>query len=237
LVIKIKRKSDLRDIRKQSTLRTLDEHGAQSFNDLQRLTNYSPSTLSSLLNHLKSEGKIEQIPHQGKLAYAITKKGKGTIIELGILGMDATEIMQKGGIYHDDYSSEYGGMLYYWQLPWGIQDDIVYDKSLQKLNPISKDTARAVNELLYNCIKEDVKKRKISLDTKKNGKIILGLTIDYQDLVKSINEQSLYYLENMSKKERELFDKVGNRTFSPTNQAKLDKLRKQTRAKIGVQIK
>jgi len=87
LVTKNKRKSYPRDIRKQSILRALDEHGAQSFNDLHRLTNYYPATLSSLLNDLKSEGKTEQIPHQGKLAYAITKKGKGTIIELGILGV------------------------------------------------------------------------------------------------------------------------------------------------------
>ena len=237
MVIKNKRKSDLRDIRKPSILRTLSGHGAQPFNDLQRLTNYSPSTLSSLLKDLKSEGKIEQILHQGKSAYTITKKGKGTIIELGILGVEATEIMQKGGIYHDDYSNEYGGMLYYWQLSWGIQDDIVYDKSLQKLNPISKDTARAVNELLYHCIKEDVRKRKVRLDTNKDGKIILGLTIDYQDLVKSINEQSMYYLENMSKKEHDLFNRVGDRTMNNSEKEELEQLRKQTKAKIGVRIR
>ena len=237
MVIKNKRKSLPRDIRKQSILRALEGHGAQSFNDLHRLTHYYPATLSSLLNDLKSEGKIEQILHQGKSAYTITKKGKGTIIELGILGVEATEIMQKGGIYHDDYSNEYGGMLYYWQLPWGIQDDIVYDKSLQKLNPISKDTARAVNELLYHCIKEDVKKRKVCLDTNKVGKIILGLTIDYQDLVKSINEQSMYYLENMSKKERDLFDRVGDRTMNNSEKEELEQLRKQTKAKIGVRLR
>jgi len=113
----------------------------------------------------------------------------------------------------------------------------VYDKSLQKLNPISKDTARAVNELLYHCIKEDVRKRKVRLDANKDGKIILGLTIDYQDLVKSINEQSLYYLENMSKKERDLFDRVGDRTMNHSEKEELEKLRKQTKAKIGVRLR
>jgi len=237
LVIKNKRKSYPRDIRKQSILRALNVHGAQPFNDLHRLTNYYPSTLSSLLNDLKSEGKIEQISHQGKLAYTITKKGKNAYIELGFLGVDVTEIMHNGGIYHDDYSSKYAVMLYSWELAWGIQDDIVYDKSLQKLNPVSADTARAVHELLYHCIKEDVKKRKITLDTNKDGKIILGLTIDYQDLVKSINEQSLYYLENMSKKEHDLFDRVGDRTMNNSEKEELEKLRKQTKAKIGVRLR
>lgn len=237
MVAKSKRKSVARDLRKNSILRTLDEHGAQAFNDLQRLTNYYPATLSSLIDDLDSEGKIEQILHQGKPAYGITKKGKGTIIELGILGVEATEIMQKGGIYHDDYSNEYGEMQYYWQLAWGIQDDIVYDKTLQKLNPISEETARAVNKLLYHCIKEDVKNRKVVLDANKNGKIILGLTIDYQDLVKSINEQSMYYLDNMSKEEHDFFDGIGDRTLNQAEQAKLDEIRKRARAKIGVRLR
>jgi len=226
-----------RDIRKSSILRALDVHGAQAFNDLQRIVNYYPATLSSLLDDLESESKIEQMPHQGKLAYGITKKGKGTILELGILGVEATEIMQKGGVYHDNYSNEYGEMRYYWELAWGIQDDIVHDKSLQKVNPISKDTAREINKMLYHLIKEDVRKRKITLDGTKNGKIILGLTIDYQELVKSINEQSMYYLKNMSKKEHDLFDRVGDKTMSYTEKDELELLRKQTRAKIGVRLK
>ena len=237
MVPKSKRKSVARDIRKASILRALDEHSAQAFNDLQRLTNYYPATLSSLLDDLESEGKIEQIPHQGKLAYAITKKGKGTIIELGILGVEATEIMQKGGIYHDDYSGEHGEMLYLWRLAWGIQDDIVFDHNLKKLNPISQETARAVNKLLYQLIKEDVKKKNITLDGTKSGKIILGLTIDYQDLVKSINEQSMYYLENMSEKDHDFFDRVWDRSLTPAEQAELGEMRKLARAKIGVRIK
>lgn len=237
MVAKSKRKSIARDIRKTSILRTLDEHGPQAFNDLQRLSNYYPATLSSLLDDLESEGKIEQIIHQGKPTYTITKKGKGTIIELGILGVEATEIMQKGGIYHDDYSGEYNEMKYFWRLEWAIQDDIVFDHSLKKINPISSETARAVNKLLYHLIKEDVKKKIITLDGTKNGKIILGLTIDYKELVKSINEQSMYYLENMSKEEHDFFDKIGDRTLNPTEQVILDNMRKRTRAKIGVRLR
>jgi len=237
LVAKSKRKSVARDLRKNSILNTLSEHGPQTFNGLQRLTNYYPGTLSSLIYDLDSEGKIKRIIHQGKSAYTITKKGKGTIIEVGILGVEVTEAIQKGGICHDDYSYENLEMKYHWQLAWGIQDNIVIDPNLKNLNPISEKIARAVNELLYQLIKEDVKKKIVTLDPTKSGKIIFGLTIDYQKLVKSINEQSLYYLENMSKEELDFFNNIGDRGLTPTEQAQLDEMRKKTKAKIGVQLR
>ena len=218
-------------------MRKLDVHGAQSFSDLQRLTDYYPATMTSYLDDLVTEGKIEQVPHKGRLAYAITKIGKDSMYEIGLIGVDTKEIMGNGGVYHDNYSSIYNEIKYYWQLPWGIQDDIVHDKNLQKINPLSKDTARAVNKFLYNYIKEDVKKKKISLDNTKDGKIILGLTIDYKDLVKSINEQSMYYLEHLSKEEQDFFEKIGDRTLNPTEQAKLDDIRKRSRARIGVRLR
>lgn len=237
MIPKTKRKSTIRDIRNVHILSILDEKGSQPFNELQRLTNYVPSTLSSLLDELEAEGKIEQTLRNGKAAYGITKKGKGTIIEFGILGMMATQIMQQGGVYHDDYSGLFSTISYYYELPWGIQDDITYDKNLKKLLPVSKQTAHEVHELLYNCIKEDVKARKISLDPTKDGKIILGFTIDYADLVKSINEQSLYYLENMSDKERKLYDRVGDSTMTPKEKEELGELRKQNKARIGVRLR
>jgi len=218
-------------------LRILNESGPLPYTRLKEKAKLYPGIFTAILNDLGKEGKIEKVEHQGKIAYTITKKGKDTVIELGFLGVDVPEIMHNGGIYHDDYSNRHNTMIYSWELSWGIQDDIVYDNSLKKLNPISKDTARAVHELLYHCIKEDVRKRKIILDTNKDGKIILGLTIDYQDLVKSINEQSMYYLEKMSKKEHDLFDRVGDRTMNHSEKEELEKLRKQTKAKIGVRLR
>ena len=233
---KPKRNLPARDMYKGKVLQIL-KGDPLPFNEISRRTKIWPAMLTSILVDLVKDKKLEQVPHEGRLAYKITKNGIKTIVDLGILGVEATEIMQKGGIYHDNYSNQYGEMQYYWQLAWGIQDDIVYDKSLQKLNPISEDTARAVNKLLYQLIKEDVKNRKIILDANKNGKIILGLTIDYQDLVKSINEQSMYYLENMSKEERNFFDDIGDRTLNPKEQARLDDIRKRSRAKIGARLR
>ncbi|MFY9301276.1 MAG: hypothetical protein WAO91_08825 [Candidatus Nitrosotenuis sp.] len=219
-------------------LNILNEKGPHPFNELQRLTNYVPSTLSSLLDELEEvERNIEKIPHKGKIAYGITKKGKDTILEFGILGMTAMQIMRQGGSYHDDYSSRFSKMSYYYELPWGIQDDITYDKTLKKILPISEQTADSVHKFLYNCIKEDIKSGKIQLDSTKDGKIILGFMIDYADLVKSFNEQSLYHLENMSEKERDLFHRIGDRTMTEKEREELAELRKQEKAKRGVRLR
>lgn len=219
-----------------TVLRKLDEQGALSFGTLQRTVGLFPSTLNTVLKELEGEEKIEKTAHKGNLAYQITKIGKGTIIELGILGVEATEIMQKGGIYHDNYSN-WRGSMYYYHLPWGIKDDIVIEKSLKKINPVTEDTANKVHKLLYQCIKEDVKNRKVHLDKTKDGKIILGFTIYYKDLVESINEQSLFYLENMTDREQELLAKWEDRAIKKTEMEEFKEIRKRTKVKGGVRIR
>lgn len=215
----------------------LQDNGPQPFNELCRMLNKAPSSLNNIRKELLKEGKIEPTIHNGKAAYGITKKGKNSIYDFGILGMMINKILEDGGSYHDDYSRFFSTVLYDFQLPWGIQDDVCYSKELTKILPISKETAGEVHRALYNSIKEEVKQGKIRLDPTKDGTVILGLMIDYADFVKSINEQSLYYLENMSKEERDFFDRIGDRTLNPTEQAQLDEIRKRTRAKIGVKLR
>jgi len=208
-------------MRKASILRLLDDKGPHSFSKLEENTQLFPGTLNAVLNDLDGDKKIERIAHEGKLAYAITKKGRGTIVELGILGVEATDVMQQGGVYFEDYSN-WRGTMYLYDLPWGMQDDLILDKNLKKLNPITKKTVSELQELLYRCIKEDVKKRRIHLDE----------TIDYKDLVKSIEEQSMDYLEIMSDKEEKLWAKIEDGILKKGEKDELDKLRQMTRVKL-----
>lgn len=159
------------------------------------------------------------------------------IQDFGTLGITFNKILEDGGSYLDDYSEIFINTAIAYELPWGIQDGICYDRNLSKVLPISSDTAKEMQRTLYNCIKNDVKQKKITLDATKEGTVILGLKIDYATLVKSINEQTLFYMENMSKEETEFFDKIGDRGLTPTEQAQLDEMRKRTRAKIGVQLR
>jgi len=218
-------------MRKVSILRLLDDKGPHSFSKLEESTQLFPGTLNAVLNDLEGDKKIERIAHEGKMAYAITKKGRGTIVELGILGVEATDVMQKGGVYLEDYSN-WRGTMYFYDLPSGMQDDLILDKNLKKLNPITKETASELHKLLYRCIKEDAKKRRIHLDGTKDGKVILGFNIDYKGLVKSIEEQSMDYLEIMSDREENLWAKIESGTLKKKERDELDKLRQMTRVKL-----
>jgi len=218
-------------------LKVLSDSGPQPFNQLGRMTHKSPSSLTNILKFLQNERKIEQSFHDGKVAYRITKRGKNMIQDFGTLGMTINKILEDGGSYHDDYSEIFINTAIAYELPWGIQDGICYDRNLSKVLPISADTAKEMQRTLYNCIKNDVKKKKIILDSTKDGTVILGLKIDYANLVKSINEQTLYYMDNMSKEETDFFDKIGDRGLSPTEKVKLDDIRKRTKAKIGVKLR
>jgi len=218
-------------MRKASILRLLDDKGPHSFSKLEEITQLFPGTLNAVLNDLEEDKKIERITHERKMAYAITKKGRGTIVELGILGVEATDLMQKGGVYLEDYSN-WRGTMYFYDLPWCMQDDLILDKNLKKLNPITKETATELQKLLYRCIKEDAKKRRIHLDGTKDGKVILGFNIDYKGLVKSIEEQSMDYLEIMSDREENLWAKIDSGTLKKKERDELDKLRQMTRVKL-----
>ncbi len=228
---KRKRFSHAREMRKADILRLLDDKGPHSFSKLEKITHLFPGTLNAVLNDLDGDEKIERIAHEGKMAYAITKKGRGTIVELGILGVVATEVMQKGGVYHEDYSN-WRGSMYFNNLPWGVQDDLILDKNLKKLNPITKKTTSELQKLLYRCIKEDVKKRKIHLDETKDGKVILGFNIDYKDLVKSIQEQSMDYLDVISDRELDLLEKWEHGTIKAEEREEFDRLRQMTKVKL-----
>ncbi len=228
---KNKRFSHAREMRKASILRLLDDKGPHSFSKLEKITQLFPGTLNAVLLDLEGDNKIERIAHEGKMAYAITKKGRGTILELGIIGFEASEVMQQGGAYFEDYSN-WRGTMYLYDLPWGMQDDLILDKNLKKQNPITKKTVSELHTLLYRCIKEDVKKRRIRLDETKDGKVILGFNIDYKDLVESIKEQSMDYLEIMSDKEEKLWGKIEDGTLRKGEKDELDKLRQRTRVKL-----
>jgi predicted transcriptional regulator len=232
-----KRRASKIDLQKMHVLKVLNDSGPQPFNKLGRMTNKRPSSLNNILKSLLMERKIGQSFHNGKAAYGITKKGKNMIQDFGTLGMTINKILEDGGSYHDDYSEIFINTAIVYELPWGIQDGVCFSKNLSKILPISSDTAREVQRTLYNCILNDVKKKKIPLDSTKDGTVILGLKIDYANLVKSINEQTLYYMDNMSKEEIDFFNKIGDRGLSPSEKIKLDGIRKQSKAKIGVKLR
>jgi len=206
------------------------EAGPQTFGALQDKYRKG-SSMNRIRIELLSDEKIEQTYLDGKPAYAITKKGKDSLLSFGIIGMLINEILGQGGIYHEDYSV-WRGSMYYNQLPWGIQDDLVYDKKLAKYNPITKETASSIQKLLYSSIKEDFKNKKIKLDEHKDGRVILGFMIDYKDLVKSIKENSMEYVEIMTEKEKDILAKYEDDSLTDDDISEHKRLRNLTNVKV-----
>lgn len=219
-----------KEIRKNRVLSFL-ENGPQSHKELEAKYGRGPSSITRLLIELEEDKKISRTIHNKKPAYEITKKGKNSLLSFGIIGMLINKILGLGGLYQEDYSNLRGSM-YYNQLPWGIQDDLVYDKKLEKYNPITKETASKIQKLLYNSIKEDVKNRKIKLDESKDGLVILGFIIDYKDLVKSIKENSMEYVEMMTEKEQDILAKYEDDSLTDNDISEHKRLRNLTNVKV-----
>ena len=76
------------------------------------------------------------------------------------------------------------------------------------------------------------KNKKIKLDDTKDGRIILGFTIEYKDLVKSIKEKSLDYIGVMTKKEKDILAKFEDGTATGEDIDEQKRLRNITKAKL-----
>jgi len=233
LVVKPKTRyaSEKRNLREVEVLKFL-QSGPKTFTQIQEKFGFYPPTVHRLINSLFEGEKIEPTRYKGKAAYEITKKGIINIQKIGLLGWITNQILEDGGIYFEDHSKMQGTM---WQtrLTWETMDDLILDKNLEKINPITQETAKKLQEVLYNSIKEDAKKGRIKLDNTKDGRLVFGFHIGYKGLVRSIFEQSLDYLDNISEKEIDLLDKMEGETITKEEVEEFNKIRQKTREKIG----
>jgi len=199
----------------------------QRFTDLKRMSGFSPKGLTSILNDLKEDKKIQDVIHEGKPAYAITKKGKRSFLELSGIPFWLDEIEEGGGYYFDDYSNTWSTMMWC-NLPWGITDDLALDKRIGKeLNPITKEMARNLQEYFFSQLLENEKKKKIKLDETKEGKILLTLVIDYKELVKSLKRNSLQRYNRFTDKDFDVFERFDKGIQTKDDMKKLEMILKK----------
>ncbi|NDB47401.1 MAG: hypothetical protein EB163_09040, partial [Nitrososphaeria archaeon] len=209
--------------------------GPKRFTDLINETRFSPRGLTTMLKDLEGHHKIEKTTLQnGKEAYRATKSGETWLMKyIGIVAL-ANLLRDEGADYYEDRSSMHG-FKYFYEMPWGVQDDMMVDKNLE--NPITKETAAELQKLLYRLIKKDFKDKKINLDPTKNGNILLGFMIDYSELVKSILENSLEYRESISEKELDILYRRENGDVTKADMEELIKLKQKTLQKLEKKLK
>lgn len=222
---------DMRRERSQNKIFRSLEHEPKRFTDLEGETGLSPAGLTAILKFLKNEKKIESTLIDGKPKYTLTKKGKISLDDLFNLTHDIEEIRARGGKHYRDYSTLWGSTISC-GLPWGIESDLTLDKELNKLNLLTPKDVIAIEESVFEKFSKNIKKRKLTEE--QVGNIVLGFRIDYSNLVKSIKENSLTYMNHISKEECKLREKMGDYPERVTKKEweRLKELRKKTYEKI-----
>ncbi len=185
----------------RSGIMTCLKDEAKRFKDIKQITGLSPMGLTKILAGLEEEGLIGRKTEGRWSSYVLTRKGERMLFKMTTLDMIIGKIQDDGGKYHHDYSSAKASMELS-GLVWGVQDDLVIDKEIgEKDNPLSPGTVRSIQSHMFQEIKSDVKNNLIKLDEKKKGQIVLGFVIDYDDLVKSISDDSLVQYRKIAEKE------------------------------------
>lgn len=164
---------------------TLLKDGAKHFNQLRGLTNFSPTTLSSILKKLQNEKKAKKVILDGRAAYALTDRGNSYYDKIWHLINALEEMRDQDGSY-----------IYYRPLTeWGLS-------FYQAMNRVKKednadfpwlipspqlDDGRALEELLLPIIVEEIRTHKINLKNP-NSKVIFALELDSAEFANFFNK-------------------------------------------------
>jgi len=227
----VSKTTDIRREKSRNKVLISLQNSSKRFKDLEKETELSPAGLSAILKLLTTEKEIEPTLIDNKSGYKLTKKGKFSFDELFLLSHDIDEIRSRDGKHYRNYSHLWGSIISC-GLHWGIESDLTLDKEINKLNLLQSDDVREIEELVFKKITNNIKKKK--LNEEQFGKMVLGFSIDYNTLIKSIKENSLTYIEHISKEEQKLLEKMEDNIENMTNKEikRLDVLRKKTYEKI-----
>ena len=206
-------------------------HEPKRFTDLQKDTGLSAVGLTSILKILQEEKEIKLELIDNKKKYKLTKKGTISVADLNFLSIGLDNIKTRNGKYYSTYSRLNPNMTSS-SLPWGIESDLTIDKEIDSLNLLTRSDVAEIEELLFRKLSKNIPKKKLT--EKFLGQMILGFTIDYNELTQSIKKHSLDYYENISKEELKLLDKYEDdpETITKSELERMKILRKETYEKI-----
>jgi len=200
------------------------------FTELQKETRLSAVGLSDTLKVMKNYNMVETILVNDKQKYRLAKKGE--IIEKYLyLSYDIDVIRYRYGLHYRDYSTLWNSILAS-QLDWGIESDLTVDNEIKDLKLLSPKDVMDVEELIFRKISNNIKAKKVK--KVEFGKMVLGFSIDYNELIKSIEQKSLDYINHMTKEEIKIVNKIDGSPDCLTEKEgkRLVVLRKKTYEKI-----
>lgn len=207
------------------------KNGPKRFTDLQNETGLSAVGLNDTLKMMKNENIVESVLIDDKQKYRLTKKGENIIEKYSYLSNDINAIRFRYGTHIRDYSRLWGSILSS-ELNWGIESDLTLDNDIKDLNLLEPNDVAEIEKFVYEKLAKNINKDKVK--KVENGKMILGFSIDYNELVKSIKEKALAYYNHISEEEWKLLEKIDGSPDCLTEKEgkRLVILRKKTYEKI-----
>lgn len=205
------------------------KNGSKRFTDLEDVTGLSPAGLNETLKMMKDRRTVEKIIVDKKQMYRLTGKGEEYNPSLSY---DLSPIHQRSGSVYRDYSHLRGETMFY-DCSWGIESVMTIDKDIEKMKLLEPKDVVEIEELIYKKMKNNLKENEKS-NVIDNGKMVLGFSMDYNEIRKSIEQKSLEHIENMSKEEAELIMKRDDdpEGFTDEESEELIRLQKETVKKI-----
>lgn len=206
--------------------------GEKTNKQLQSTLPFTHTTLAKHLKDLTKRREIKKGIRNGEVVYKLSDKGIITLNDISHLSAYLEEIKKRGGEADFDYSRIQLELISS-SLPWGISAHLIIDKDLKKLELLTREDVREIEKILFKKLAHNLKRKK--LKTKINsGELEIGFNINYSELLKSIDKDSLNYFEIMSDEESKLLFKFDDDPESFTNKDKkqLQKLREKTYEKI-----
>jgi len=215
-----------REISVNKVIRELRK-GAKRFTDLKEDTGLSLAGLNETLKMMKQNRIIEKNLIDKKQLYRLTGKGEKYNPSISY---DVTPIQLRSGSNYRDYSRLRMDIRSR-DLDWGIESVMTVDKDIENLGLLEPKDVMEIEELIYKKMKGNMIKNKKIIN---NGKMVLGFSMDYNEIRKSIDQKSLEYVENMSKEEAKLLLKYSDEPENITDKdvKRLETLREKTYEKI-----
>ena len=192
----------IKDTHREKIL-TILKDGSQRFSFLQKSTGHSPGGLAKILDDLIDGRLITKTVQNKRLVYSLTKKGRREFEEVFLLSNVLSQIKSRGGKYLS------GGVplqqVKTEPLFWPTSIHMAADKEIDNiLQIIPKEYLLGMQFALNYLMARNIKKKKIQLNEKLEKQIVLGIQIEYSDLVKMIKNNSLTKWKELWEKEGEI---------------------------------
>ena len=177
--------------------------GNKRFKDLKNIVTFSEPTLANVLAQLEKNGLIKPTIVDRGAGYTLTKKGEKSYDRIFLLSDILSEIKSRGGKYLS------GGTPFQkvgtTPLFWPASVHLAVDKNIDNISQmISKVDLFELQHKVVSTFVNNIRKKNIELDDKQQGNIVVGFEIEYPDLARMVNSNSLEKWKKMWRKEKEI---------------------------------